>query len=303
MIYAVRHRTHFRYEAPVRFARCNLRLKPIDWDGQRRERFHLDITPHAEVSTPLPSGYPANTVRVMVDVPSNELVIESRSQILVDRPVPPILPDDPTVAEIARLARRERDLSMTAPANYMFASPMIPIEPKIAAWCAETVRRDDGIVAACLALARRIEKEFRYESGVTDTDTAPIVAFGRRGGVCQDFAQIMISALRGLGLPAAYVSGYLRTLPPPGQPRLIGADATHAWVLVWCGPVRGWIGFDPTNGVAMAGDHIVAAVGRDYSDVSPIDGIFLGRHGQTVDVSVDVAPVEDVPAPALRRRR
>src|SRR5690606_2618448 len=125
----------------------------------------------------------------------------------------------------------------------------------------------------------------------------------RRGGVCQDFAQIMISGLRGLGLPAAYVSGYLRTLPPPGQPRLIGADATHARVLGWCGPVRGWVGFDPTHGVAMAGDHIVGAVGRDYSDVSPIDGIILGRHGQTVGVSVDVAPVEDVPAPALRRRR
>jgi len=303
MIYAIRHRTHFRYDSPVRFARCNLRLKPVDWDGQRRERFHLEITPHAEVSTPLPSGYPANTVRVVVDVTASELVIEGRSRIVVDRPMPQVLPDDPSVSEIAKLARQVRDLSMTAPANYMFPSPMIPIEPEIAAWCAETVRQGDGIVAACLALTKRIHKEFRYKSGVTDTDTAPIDAFGRRIGVCQDFAQIMISGLRGLGLPAAYVSGYLRTLPPPGKPRLVGADATHAWVLVWCGPARGWIGFDPTNGVLMAGDHIVAAVGRDYADVSPIDGIFLGRNGQTIDVSVDVEPLDEAAPRPTRKRR
>ncbi|WP_157215524.1 transglutaminase family protein [Flavisphingomonas formosensis] len=303
MIYAIRHTTRFLYEAPVRFARCNLRLRPIDWDGQKRERYHLDITPHATISTPLPSGYPANTVRVVVDAPASELVIESRSRIVVNRPMPQILPDDPSVGEIARLARQVRDLSMTAPANYMFASPMIPIEPSIVTWCAETVNRDDGIVAACFALAKRIKAEFRYKSGVTDTDTAPIDAFDRRTGVCQDFAQIMISGLRGLGLPAAYVSGYLRTLPPPGKQRLVGADATHAWVLVWCGPARGWIGFDPTNGIMMAGDHIVAAVGRDYADVSPIDGIFLGRNGQRVDVSVDVEPIEEeTPRPTRKRR-
>jgi len=101
----------------------------------------------------------------------------------------------------------------------------------------------------------------------------------------------MISGARSAGLAAAYVSGYLRTIPPPGQERLVGADATHAWVMLWCGPERGWLGFDPTNGCTVGSDHIVAAIGRDYADVAPIDGIFLGRDGQKIEVSVDVEPL------------
>lgn len=103
----------------------------------------------------------------------------------------------------------------------------------------------------------------------------------------------MISGLRAAGLPAAYASGYLRTLPPPGQPRLVGADATHAWVLLWCGDRLGWIGVDPTNGIWMANDHIIVAVGRDYPEIAPIDGVVLGSGAQTMSVSVDVAPIED----------
>ncbi len=101
----------------------------------------------------------------------------------------------------------------------------------------------------------------------------------------------MISGLRAAGLPAAYASGYLRTLPPPGQPRLVGADATHAWVLLWCGPERGWVGLDPTNGIWMASDHVLMAVGRDYADIAPIDGIVLGSGAQRMHVSVDVEPL------------
>ena len=115
-------------------------------------------------------------------------------------------------------------------------------------------------------------------------------AFTARHGVCQDFAHVMISGLRGLGLAAGYVSGYLRTVPPPGRPRLEGADATHAWVSVWCGEKRGWIGFDPTNAVFAENDHIVLAIGRDYGDVAPIDGIILAPGVQTLKVEVDVIP-------------
>ena len=98
--------------------------------------------------------------------------------------------------------------------------------------------------------------------------------------------------LRGVGLPAAYISGYLRTVPPPGKPRLVGADATHAWVVIWCGPERGWIGFDPTNACLVGGDHIITAMGRDYADVAPIDGVFTGQEGQKIEVSVDVEPID-----------
>ena len=146
--------------------------------------------------------------------------------------------------------------------------------------------------ATAMDLCLSIHRDFAYDKKATKVETTPIEAFQLKRGVCQDFAQIMISGLRAAGLPAAYVSGYIRTLPPPGQPRLVGADATHAWVLVWAGPQLGWVGVDPTNGIWMAGDHIVVAIGRDYADVAPIDGIVLGWGAQEMHVSVDVEPLE-----------
>lgn len=293
MIYDIRHRTRFRYAYPVRFARCNLRLKPVDWPGQTLDDYSLSFTPDATMVTPRSGGYIGSLTRVVIDRPASELVIESRARLTVDRPVPEPLAGDPSVAQVAAQALASDDLSAISPANYIFASPLVSLFAEIGAWCAEEIVPERGIVEAGYALARRIHGEFKYDGAATATDTSPAEAFANRHGVCQDFAQIMISGLRSLGLPAAYVSGYLRTLPPPGKPRLVGADATHAWVLLWCGPARGWIGFDPTNGCAMASDHIVTAIGRDYSDISPIDGIFLGRDGQKIDVAVDVEPVEE----------
>lgn len=293
MLYDVSHRTRFRYSYPVRFTRCNLRLEPIRWDGQELEGYALEVTPRASLAEIRSAGYPANIVRLVVKQAAREVVIESRFRVRVNRAVPDVRDDDPTVAEVARAARASRDLSSTGPANYLSASPLIALEPAIADWMADEVRPDRGIIEVGYALARRIRDEFRYDGNATVTDTPPIEAFAARHGVCQDFAQIMISGLRAHGLPAAYVSGYLRTIPPPGKPRLVGADATHAWVMLWCGPDRGWLGFDPTNACAMASDHIVTAIGRDYSDVSPIDGIFLGQGDQHSEVEVDVEPVEE----------
>ncbi len=291
MRYAIRHATRFRYAHPVRFARCNLRLQPIDWDGQRVEQHSLAVEPAADPQPLRGNGYPVHAARITVGRPATELLIESRARVTVDRVAPAAQSDDPTVAEAARLAREDRDLGPAGPANYLSPSPLIGAFPGIASWCAVELRAECGVVEAGLALARAIQAGFRYDGSATRLDTSPAEAFAKRHGVCQDFAQIMISGARSAGLAAAYVSGYLRTVPPPGQERLIGADATHAWVLLWCGPARGWIGFDPTNGVTMGPDHIVTAVGRDYADVAPIDGIFLGQDGQEIDVAVDVEPV------------
>ena len=137
---------------------------------------------------------------------------------------------------------------------------------------------------------RRMRDDFTYDAEATDVSTPIAAAFEGRHGVCQDFTHIMIAALRGLGLPAAYVSGYLRTIPPPGRPRLEGADATHAWVNLWCGPQDGWVGFDPTNAILARDDHITLAIGRDYADVAPVDCIILSAGAQTLDVDVDVIP-------------
>ena len=140
---------------------------------------------------------------------------------------------------------------------------------------------------------RRIKADFVYEIGATTASTTPPMSFALRRGVCQDFAHIMISGMRGLGLPAAYVSGYLRTVSSGGgtSERLEGADAMHAWVLVWCGEEAGWIGLDPTNAMLAGNDHVVLAVGRDYADVAPIDGVIFASGGQRLKVAVSVAPV------------
>jgi transglutaminase-like putative cysteine protease len=140
---------------------------------------------------------------------------------------------------------------------------------------------------------QRIKADFVYEIGATTATTTPPMSFALRRGVCQDFAHIMISGMRGLGLPAAYVSGYLRTAPLQGgsEDKLTGADAMHAWVLIWCGADAGWIGLDPTNGIFAGDDHVVLAIGRDYADVAPIDGVIFASGGQRLAVSVSVIPV------------
>jgi len=137
---------------------------------------------------------------------------------------------------------------------------------------------------------RRIQRDFVYDAEATTVSTPAAEAFRARRGVCQDFAHIMICGLRGLGLPAAYVSGYLRTTPPPGKPRLEGADATHAWVALWCGERQDWVGFDPTNALLVEDSHIRLATGRDYADVAPISGITLAPGDQALQVAVDVIP-------------
>ena len=140
-------------------------------------------------------------------------------------------------------------------------------------------------------LMLRIKAEFAYELGATTASTTPPMSFALRRGVCQDFSHIMISGMRSLGLPAAYVSGYLRTVQSPAEVKLAGADAMHAWVLVWCGADAGWIGLDPTNGILAGNDHVVLAIGRDYADVAPIDGVIFASGGQRLEVAVQVAPV------------
>ena len=291
MIYDITHRTTFKYDAPMRYARCNLRLEPSDWPGQRLLSFSVDVQPEGRLSRSRFYGYAGHVQRVTVDQPGRELVITARARMQVDRVAERPAPDDPSVSQVAIEALESTDLGIVGPANFLYPSPMIALDPAIGAWAAESLLPARGAVDAAMELSSRINRAFRYDPKATETDTTPAEAFGRRAGVCQDFAQVMIAGLRAAGIPAAYVSGYLRTVPPPGKPRLVGADATHAWVLVWCGRQRGWIGLDPTNGVAMNADHILTAIGRDYGDIAPIDGIFVGQAGQTIKVSVDVCPL------------
>lgn len=288
--YTIRHATHFVYERPVSFARCNLRLRPVEWAGQRVHDHRIDVAPEARLTSANSRSALLNLTRLLLAKATTSIDIISHSRVSVDRDVPAAQADDPTVAEVAALARQSCDIGDSAPANFLYPSPLIQADADIARWCGESLTASRPVVEAALDLSLRIMRDFRFDPDATRTETLPGEAFAQRAGVCQDFAQIMICGLRAVGLPAAYVSGYIRTIPPEGQERLQGADAMHGWVLLWCGPVRGWIGFDPTNGIFMASDHIVVAIGRDYRDIAPVDGIFTGYGTQDMRVAVDVIP-------------
>jgi len=196
--------------------------------------------------------------------------------------------DGPTVARLKAEALAVRDLSPLAPAPYLFDSRITATSEEIGNWAAPKLAPDRSIIAAASGLTQAIHGGFAYAPGETTSSTPPIEAFRMRKGVCQDFAHVMIIALRTHGIPAAYASGYLRTIPPPGKERLVGADAMHAWVNVWCGAALGWVGFDPTNNCIVHTDHIQIGMGRDYADVAPIDGTFFGNAPQEMDTAVDV---------------
>lgn len=301
MIFRVRHVTDIRYAAPVRLARFNVRLRPDAWPWQQLSDFRLNVTPHPASVTGSHGPYVVNTSRLLLGEPISSLRIESLFTVDVFPRLLDMAGPCPTIGEIREAAWASRDLSSTGPASYLFGSRMVQVDAEIGGWAAPHLSPEASILDAARALMHAIFVQFKYDSDATKTETPPIEAFRKRRGVCQDFAHIMIAALRTHGIPAAYVSGYMRTIPPPGRERLIGCDAMHAWVNVWCGDLLGWVGFDPTNDLVVHGDHIFIAMGRDYTDVAPVDGVFHGNGGQSLNVAVDVLPIaEQVQAPVFQ---
>ncbi len=292
MIYDIRHVTSYSYESPVSFARCSLRLQPMSGDGQELVSHSVDIRPRPAERTARRDFFGTLTENVLIEAAHRHLRIDSRSRVSVERRSHDRASDSPAWENVRDLAFGAASLGPSSPVGYVFASTLVPVLRPVTDYAAISFPQGAGIIAAAADLMRRIRSEFKYDPKATVISTPLTEVFDKRHGVCQDFAHVMIAGLRGLGLPAAYVSGYIRTIPPPGKPRLQGADATHAWVSVWCGGEFGWVGFDPTNDLMIANDHIVLATGRDFSDVSPIDGIIVGSRKQKLRVEVDVMPVE-----------
>jgi len=290
MIYRVRHVSTLSYSAPVAQAQFNLRLVPWQWPGQVMHASQLNVSPLPIVRTQTAGPYCVNTTHIGFQEPFEQLEITSEFTMEIDPPpVPSVSSPD---AQVREQAANMRDLSVTSPVPYLFPSRIAGIDDAIGQWAAQHLQPEAGIVRSASSLMAAIYEEFTYNSGATTSRTPPEEAFERREGVCQDFAHIMIMALRSHGIPSGYVSGYLRTLPPPGKPKLVGADAMHAWVNVWCGQDLGWIGFDPTNNCLAREDHILIGMGRDYADVSPIDGTFIGSAPQKMKTAVDVTLVD-----------
>jgi transglutaminase-like putative cysteine protease len=252
----------------------------------------VDIRPRPAQRTVRHDFFGTHTESVLIETPHRTLRIDSRSRVSVLRRAPGRAAQSPVWESVRDMAFEATSLGPASPIGYVFASPLVPVQRPVTDYASLSFPPGSGILAGAVDLMHRIRTDFKYDPKATVISTPLNEVFEKRHGVCQDFAHVMIAGLRGLGLPAAYVSGYLRTIPPPGKPRLQGADATHAWVSLWCGEKIGWVGLDPTNDILVENDHIVLAVGRDFSDVSPVDGIIVGSRKQKLGVAVDVLLVE-----------
>lgn len=288
MIYDIAHRTIYKYDAPVASARCAMRLIPRNDRGQTLLSSHIELSPSAEILNERIDFQGNRICEARILKPHTRLQIALTARVAVERAPPPAPALTPAWEIVRNAAYASDSLAASSPAHYIYASRFAPLFDAATHYARESFSPRRPILEGAIELTQRIHADFAYDPDATHIATPIAQALERRRGVCQDFAHIMIAALRGLGLAASYVSGYLRTFAAPGQARLEGADSTHAWVSVWCGPEFGFFDLDPTNAIVVGNDHIAIAIGRDYADVSPIDGVIIGAGDQDLDVSVDV---------------
>jgi len=293
MRYRITHRTSYRHSEMVPLCQNALWLTPRSNHRQQRESFQLDINPSPATRGDRVDYFGNDVTHFTIDSGYRALDILAVSEVhLFPQEEAPRSIDAPAWDEISNSLCRELTVDGIEVCQFRFASPCVEHSDEIAEYAQTSFPPGRPLIEAVFELSGRIHRDFRYEPGATNVHTAVAEAFEKRRGVCQDFAHIAIACLRSQGLSARYVSGYLRTLPPPGQPRLTGADASHAWFSVYGGHA-GWIDFDPTNDAIPSTDHVTLAWGRDYGDVTPVRGLFVGGGRHEMEVSVDVAPIGD----------
>lgn len=285
------HETRYDYAPPVRSAQHIAHLRPADGERQKLLRHTLAITP-----APLQCSDSVDVfgnVRTFFTLPAahEQLLVVARSTVETRGDEAP--PDALSWEDARERLRYHRAAAYDPACEFAFASPYVPRHDDFRAFAMPSFTPGRGLLAAATHLMARVNAEFDYVPAATDAGTPALEALRLKKGVCQDFAHVMIGCLRSLGLPARYVSGYLLTEPAPGQPRLVGADASHAWVSVYVpaaeGPGR-WTELDPTNSRAPGEDYVMVATGRDYSDVSPVRGVLHGGANHRLAVAVTVSP-------------
>ena len=294
MNYRVLHRTLYEYAAPVSVSHHVARLEPRATDAQERRDFSIEITPNPALRKVRTDYFGNQLCFFSIQEAHQRLEITTTSRVSVRAVERPASETSPAWEEVTRLFRDPVSPEVVAPYQFVFDSPHVRASFELADYALQSFGKDTTVLAGVQDLTRRINEDFKYDPKATTVATQLEEVMKTRRGVCQDFAHLGIACLRSLGLPARYVSGYLRTHAPEGRERLVGADASHAWFAVWC-PGLGWRDFDPTNNVQPAEEHITIAFGRDFGDVSPVAGIITGGGHHDVKVSVDVA---EEPAPA-----
>lgn len=290
MKYQLTHRTRYTYEGSVTVSHHLARLAPRTLPGQRCPWHELEIHPVPVGRGVHIDSFGNTTAYFEIEGKHETLEVTARSLVEV---FPAKLQNSAATPpwEVVRDACHAEKLTPGSDAGiFRFASPMVPVGDGFAAYARPSFPPGRPVLEGLVSLTERIFREFRFDPRATEVATPVAEVLRKRAGVCQDFAHLMLACLRSLGLPARYVSGYLETAPPPGRPRLVGADASHAWVSMFCGDEAGWVDADPTNNILPGERHITVAWGRDFSDVSPLRGVTLGAGGQRLEVAVDVVP-------------
>ncbi len=292
MLYDLSLHMGYTYDVPASGARHVIRLLPLSLpDRQRLIAGSITVGPNADERTTFIDFFGQQATSVLLRAPHEKLDIRMQARVMVE--ASSMTADlSPQLDTLGQELADFWSVDASSPHHLTGASPRLMEEPLIAAYAREIVRPGQTVLEIALAVCARIHKDFTYDAKATNVDTTPKEAFRLKRGVCQDFTHIMIVALRSLGIPAGYVSGFLRTIPPPGKERLEGADAMHAWVRVWCGEAMGYVELDPTNDIPAGSDHIVVGYGRDYSDVAPVIGVLKGYGNQKAVQAVDVIPLK-----------
>ena len=290
-VYRIEHETRYVHSGGVSTSQHVAYLTPRALPRQSVQWHELAIEP-APASRVQRIDYFGNAVdQFTILTPYDELCVVGRSVVSVTAAGPPIALDAGAPWEAVRDELfYERGAPYQVASEFSCPSPYVAAAPELAAFASGSFAPGRPVVAAAVHLMHRIHEEFTFDPGSTTIATPVTRVLADRRGVCQDFAHLQIGCLRSLGLAARYVSGYLLTESPPGQPRLVGADASHAWLSVWCPPL-GWVDLDPTNDVLPSQRHVTLAWGRDYGDVSPLRGVVLGGRDHTLHVGVSVTPV------------
>ncbi len=291
MRYRIRHTTDCSYTDDIQHAQHVLHLNPRPLPQQVLHVNKIGIEPQPETLIEHIDYFGNPVTYIALETPHRNLTVRVDFEV----EVAPLFEFHPGASPAWETIREEARLAATGPAKeaslFIFASEMIPPLPALGDYALPSFTPGRPIGEAAFDLIARIHTEFVFDPVATTIGTPLVEVLTNRRGVCQDFAHLAVGCLRAMGLPARYVSGYLRTVPPPGQKRLVGADATHAWISVWCGGDI-WLDLDPTNGVRGSTDMVTLAWGRDYDDVSPMRGVLIGGGSQGLSVEVDVEPLD-----------
>lgn len=293
------HETEYKYARPVEMAKHVACLRPLNDEAQRLRVFEMSVLPVPGQHSTRVDAFGNSRAYFSLIAPHRQLLVVARSEVEVRARFTGLdLSASLRMAQVVEQLTYRAKAPFVAASEFVYASPYVPLHAELRRYAEESLRPARPLAEGVVELMHRVHRDFRYAPLTTDISTPILDVFEKRQGVCQDFAHLMLGCLRACGLAGRYVSGYLLTAPPPGKPRLVGADASHAWLSVWCpglgaGGAGIWLDIDPTNDCLAGLNHVRVAHGRDFGDVTPLRGVIRGGGEHTLSVRVTTLPVAE----------